>query len=70
MGLSLGRLPRPWLQVICPSPFRFPFSFAPRNRCNIHFNIYIYIYKDLGNHMPLQPRAPVSPTVMSLGLGA
>jgi hypothetical protein len=45
----------PWLRVVHLVIFPFFFSFSPRDGCNIHFNIYfyIYIYKDVGKLMLL-----------------
>jgi hypothetical protein len=57
MGLSLGQPPRPWLWVVRPITFliSLSFPFAPRNDCNILFNIHLYIYKDVGKLVLLYP---------------
>jgi hypothetical protein len=38
-----------------PHRLSFFFSFAPQDGYNIQFNIYIYIYKDVGKLVSLHP---------------
>jgi hypothetical protein len=59
VGLSLGRPPRPLLQVVHPVVFLFLLSFAPRRNYNIHFHthtqIYIRILENLCYYTPEPP---------------